>query len=478
MKTKEKFQFDTGFQFEILKFFIRDKEGGLALSKIKSSYLTLIEHSLIAEGLSKFHKKNKRIPSKNVLKQTIKELLESKHYVDLVTKEDVPNINKLVDRLYNEPLQDADVIKDKIYKFSAYVEMKNLNESLDLNDFNQYEEYHKRIATILHNANPVKKEEPLFMVRGTVERQFLRQSDPECIPCPFKQLNDLTNGGGYPKGSVIVILDKAKARKTFTLINIARGYLRMKKNVLYIDTENGKGQIIGRMIQSTLNKTQLEMQSGDYDNLEKKHMRKYKRLGVEFIVEKAVALNDDCSYIKDRIQQLRSQGINIDVLFIDYAGKLASISRAKDDFDRISDVYVDVQNLALEEGLDCIWSAHHVTREGAKHKETKYEESDISGSIAIIRNAQCVIGLNSTAEEEENNVQRAEIVVQRDGLPLGRALFNIDVERQRMVEFTKEQRQKYDEEYGNKLDKELKRKKRSSNPDADSKKRNHDSGDI
>lgn len=478
MKTKEKFQFNLDFQFEILKFFIKDKDGGLSLCKIKPSYLTLIEHSLIAEGLTKFYKKNTRIPSKSVLKQVIKELLESKNYVDLVTKEDIPNIDKLIDRLYSEPLYDSDIIKDKIYKFAAYIEMKNLNESFDLDDFSQYEEYHKKVSNILQGAKPNKEEEPLYMVRDTVERQFHRQSDPECIPSPSKQLNDLTNGGGYPKGSVIVLLDKAKARKTFTLINIARGYLRMKKNVLYIDTENGKSQIMGRMVQSTLNKTKLEMQSGEYDDLEKKHMRKYKRLGVEFIVERAVALTDDCNFIKTKLQELRNRGIRIDVLFIDYAGKMASISKSKEDFDRISDVYIDVQNLALDENLDCVWTAHHVTREASKHKETRYEESDISGSIAIIRNAQCIIGLNATQEEEENNVQRMELVANRDGVPNGRALFNINVEKQRMEEFTKEQRKMYDEEYGNKLDKSIKKKSKSTNPDADENKRNKTTGDI
>lgn len=477
MRTKEKFQFNLDFQFEILKFFIKDKDGGLSLCKIKPSYLTLIEHSLIAEGLSKFYKKNRRIPSKSILKQVIKELLEGKNYVDLVTKEDLPNIDKLVDRLYSEPLYDSDVIKDKIYKFAAYVEMKNLNESFDLDDFSQYEEYHKKVANILQGAKPNKEEEPLYMVRDTIERQFYRQSDPECIPSPFKQLNDLTNGGGYPKGSVIVLLDKAKARKTFTLINVARGYLRMKKNVLYIDTENGKSQIMGRMVQSTLNKTKLEMQSGEYDDLEKKHMRKYKRLGVEFIVERAIALNDDCNFIRNKLTELKNLGIHIDVLFIDYAGKMAAISKAKEDFDRISDIYIDIQNLALDEGLDCVWTAHHVTREASKHKETRYEESDISGSIAIVRNAQCIIGLNATQEEDENNVQRMELVANRDGVPNGRALFNINVEKQRMEEFTREQRQRYDEEYGNKLDKAIK-KKSKSNPEANSEKRNHTSGDI
>ncbi len=34
------------------------------------------------------------------------------------------------------------------------------------------------------------------------------------------------------------------------MVNLARGYLRMKKSVLYVDTENGKEQIMDRFIQS------------------------------------------------------------------------------------------------------------------------------------------------------------------------------------------------------------------------------------
>jgi hypothetical protein len=59
-------------------------------------------------------------------------LLESKDYADLVTTEDIPGINKVVKALYNEPLKDSDYIQEKIYQFSTWVEMKNLNDSFDL----------------------------------------------------------------------------------------------------------------------------------------------------------------------------------------------------------------------------------------------------------------------------------------------------------------------------------------------------------
>lgn len=461
-KDKVKFSFDTSFQLEILRFIIKDKEGGLVLSRIKPSYLVLIEHSIICEGIVKYYKKMKKIPSENVLKEVIKELLESKNYADLVTKDDIPNIHKIIHNLYTLPLNDADYIKEKIYMFSTYVEMKNLNDSFDLDNFDQYEEYSRKVEKILQHSKPKKDDEPIFMIRDVTERQFERQAEPAVIPCPFRQLNALTNAGGYPAHSVNVILDKPKAKKTFFMVNIARGYLRMKKSVLYIDLENGKEQIMDRMIQSSINKSKKELYSGEFDKVESKHLRKLARFGVEFVVQRLPAMITDCNNIRDLIIKLRNSGTNIQVLFVDYAGKLASIERDKEDFDRINNVYINLQNLAEELDLDVVWTAHHITREGKKHRKTRYDENDISGSIAIVRNAQTIFGLNATEQEEQDDILRCELVVQRDGLPSGRALFKIDVERQRMREFTVDERKKYDEILGKKLDQEM------NKPDSDS----------
>lgn len=467
---KQKFSFSTEFQKEILRYLIKSSEGGLAMSRLKPSYLTLIEHQLIADGLYKFHRKHKRIPSEAVLKEDIRELLTNKTYSELIMSEDLPNIYNIISELYKGNLRDEDIIKDKIWKFSTYVEMKSLNEMFDLEDFAQYEHYNKKIAEILRKGNPRKEEEPLYMVEGIIERQLQRQSNPNVIPCPFKQLNKLTNGFGYPAGSVIVLLDRAKARKTFFMVNFARGYLKQKKSVLYLDLENGKGQIMDRLIQSTLNKTKKEMLSGDFDEAEKKHIRKYKRLGVEFIVERMVAGVSDANNIKELIKNIETtRGIKIKVLVIDYAGKLAAISKTKDDFARINEVYVEIQDLAFELGLDVVITAQHVTRDASERKATRYEESDIAGSIGIIRNAQVIIGLNSTDDEETNNIQRLEVVVQRDGPPHGRALFNVDVEKQRAIEFTEEQRKAYDRDVMPTLEKELSKKfnrKGKKNPNA------------
>lgn len=477
-KQSNKFSFTIEFQTEVLRYLIQSKEAPLVLNKVKPGYFALIEHALILEGINKFYKRYKKIPSQALLIETVKQLLDGRNYVDLVTKEDIPNINKIIGGLYSQPLQDDLAIAENIYKFAAYVEMKSLTEEMDFSNFNLYEEYQNRVTQVIRDSKPVKEEEPLMMVRDTARRQLLRQTDPDVVPTPYWQLNNLSNGNGYIKGSIFVFLDRPKAKKTFSLINVARGYLTMKKNVLYIDTENGKNQIMDRMIQSTLNKTRKELLSGGYDAMEQRHMRKYRRLGVEFVVDRVLAMVEDTNKIKSIIQKVEAErGIKIHILVVDYAAKLASTLKQKEDVERINQVYIDLDNLGTEMGLEAIWTAQHITREGAKHKATVYEDNDIAGGISIIRNAQCILGLNSTDEEEEHNVQRWEVVVQRDGKPHGRCLFNVDPERQRMKEFTREARSKYDETQGLAVDKLIKRKT-SKNANADPEKANHKGGDL
>ena len=62
-KEQVKFSFSPDFQLEILRFVLKDKEGGLVLKRIKANYLVLIEHALIFEGITKYFKKQDKMPS-------------------------------------------------------------------------------------------------------------------------------------------------------------------------------------------------------------------------------------------------------------------------------------------------------------------------------------------------------------------------------------------------------------------------------
>ena len=132
---------------------------------------------MLFRSLAKLSKKNKRMPKNaSVLNQEIQDLLSVKGIADLVTKDDLVEIKHTVEKLYSEPLLDGEDIREKVLKFSVFVQMKDLNDNFDLSDFNQYDEYSKRIAKLLSRTKE-RKDQPLYLVKDVVERQFVRQSD-------------------------------------------------------------------------------------------------------------------------------------------------------------------------------------------------------------------------------------------------------------------------------------------------------------
>ena len=103
IKSVDKFTFSIDFQLEVLRFLIQSKESLLIINKIKPGYFALIEHALIMEGLRKFVKKYHKIPSQALLIESCTQLLESKEYIDLVTRDDVPGIIKMIKNLFSSP---------------------------------------------------------------------------------------------------------------------------------------------------------------------------------------------------------------------------------------------------------------------------------------------------------------------------------------------------------------------------------------
>lgn len=441
----KQFRFSIDWQFDLLKFTITDKHGYKALELYDDSYFTLIEHSLIAFALKRYYKTKKKIPkNKNSFKEFVDLIIKSEKFNQDLTKEDVNKIDHLLGNLFTGYVKDGDEILEACQDFVSYIQMKDLLENFDVHNFGEYTQFARRALKIINTKEINKKDKGQFLVADIKDRQFKRQDRSSIIPTPFRQINKATNAGGYSKGSIIVILDRPKKSKTYALLNIARGYLRMKKKVFIVDLENGMDELFIRLEQSLANKNKMDIISGKYDTDVQKIIRKYKRLGTELYIKRFPAYSD-MNDVESEIEYLyREYGIKFDVIIFDFLGLMSSLSKAQDDNKRISDVYLDAANLAIKYDIDHMWSAHHITRPAEKHRATKYEENDIAKCIDIVRHAQAIWGLNRNEEEETQGILRMELVTQRDGKPTARALFEANQEFQRMNEFTIAQRQEYD----------------------------------
>lgn len=448
LKPDNKFKFTTEYQWDLLRFTVQDKKGEQALNKYDDDYFTLIEHQVIAFAIKTFYKKERRIPGETMLRETVLNLLNSKQYLNLVTKDQQKDIIDLVKPLYHLIVKDGDKVYEKVKEFKSYIQLKSILENVDINDYNKYQTFARQIQLAISDEDENEDYKSSFLLSNIKERQLRRQEIKSIYPTPFSQINKLTNAGGYEMGSILVLLDKEKKGKTKTLVNIARGYIKMKKKVLVIDFENGKDNYMSRFEQSIMNISKEELLSGEHDVNIQKRFRKYKRLGGEVVVLRLPALITSCNDLQSHIDKLyRDFGFSPDIIILDYAAKMASISKREDDHKRISDVYIELANLALRNNIEHVWTANHVTREGAKTREkTKYKGEDIAGCIDIVRHAQAIFGLNRSPDEEEAGYLRMEIVSQRDGVPSGRAVFRSNDKTQRIEELSSNERKEYDED--------------------------------
>lgn len=450
LKPENKFKFTTEYQWDLLRYTVQDKNGENALKKYDDDYFTLIEHQVLAHALKTFYKKNRRIPGETILRENVSSLLTSKQYINLVTKDEQTTIISLIKNLYNIPVKDGDIIYASCKEFKRYVLVRNLLTNFDLNNYQAYEQFSKQIGVALADEDQMQNYENAFLLENIKERQFRRQDRKTIYPTPFKQINQLTNAGGYESGSILVLLDKQKKGKTTMLANAARGYLRMGKKVVIVDLENGEDNIFARLEQSIMDIDKKTLLSGDKDNDIQKRFRKYKRIGGEVVVLRRPALITDCNDIQNDLDILyRDFGFRADVLIVDYAAKMKSSTYGGDeDRTRISNVYLELGNLALKNDILHIWTANHVTREAAKvRQKTKYVGEDIANCVDIVRHAQAIFGLNRSEPEEEAGFFRMEIVEQRDGQPDGRAVFKANLKTQRVNELTSNERQIYDTEF-------------------------------
>jgi hypothetical protein len=440
-----RFAFDIEFQEEILRFTVTDKkEGFKALLLYKEHYFSLIEHQAIAKALKDFYRKKKTVPSKAVLKEGLRSLYVHRDYVQLILPEDKKRITSLVDSLYSRNAKDGETILEECIKFARYTELKDVVEKLDVTDYSQYDSLQRKIKHAINVGVDLNQEKGSFIVNDHGLRFRKRHLREPGYPTPFRQLNHLFDLGGLTTGQIVVVLAKEKKFKTATMVNLALGYLKMKKRVVYFDLENGEEALGMRVDQSLLDKSKKEIASGEYDKKLAKLFRKYKRLGIELVIKRMPAYRTTADDLQKFIDDYYAEfGLKFEQCFIDYVGLMAALSGKKDDTERISDAYVDIKNFAEFNRFESLWTSNHTTREGNKREGTKYLSTDTAKCLDIARHIDVMVGLNQNEQEKQAGVMRMEMIEQRNGPQDGQCFFWINMPNQKIREFNHKEVEEY-----------------------------------
>lgn len=449
MKEVTKFEFDIEFQMEILKFTVNDiRYGQKIIPLYRPSYFELIEHSVVATAVERYFKKTGRVPSKPVLIEEVKAVLKLREFRDNLSPQDKEASRKLITKLYRGGVKDPVGVYEKVKEFARFCATREVLEDVNLEDFQTYPEVLRSLTKAINTGVELEDNRGIFIIKDARSRISSRKISSVFFPTPFWQINRLLNNGGTATGNIIVVFAPAKRFKTGFLLNLARGYLRLRKRVLVADFENGEDSLATRVDQSIANTTRKELLSGNVDDYLMKTARKYARFGAELVIKRFKA-GETAADIGSYIRILKDEhNIQITDLIVDYPDVMGDSRGTQDDTQRISWVYIDLKNLGQEFELNSIWAPSHVNRGGEKNQNSRFSAADSSKSIDKVRHADMLLGINQDDNERDNNVLRIELVDQRDGPNSGRAMFYLDADRQRLREFTVEEVKRYEEQLG------------------------------
>jgi len=445
-----KFEFAEELQYDFIRYIIHNKKGVKAFEFLRSQYFTNLHHEVIVVAIENFVADHHTTPSKAFHLEYTERLMAHRDYANEFSGEEIKEIYKIVNNIHIKgPPKNSEALFQSMAEFSAFVELKDTLENVDLSDFKSYYHFSHSVnkAIARGEVNHKVQQQGTRLIGDLKGRQIARLDASPMVPTPFKQLNKLTSAGGYAKHGIVVILDQPKSLKTAFLVNWARGVMRSKKKCLYIDLENGYDEITLRLEQSVTGITKKELLSGSQDRSTAKMLRKYRRLGGEVVIERLPAFSNAMDIQRVIDDYYREYGLQFETVIIDFIGKMASLNRDKDERLRIANAYIDVENLAFRNDIELVITAHHVTRDSKIRAETRYEMNDIGKAIDIVQNVQVILGVNRSEAERAAGIFRLEIVAQRDGAPEGRCLFGGDVAKQRFDELTNKQIDEYNSVY-------------------------------
>lgn len=449
-KNNAQFEFGLDFQEAILNFVILSKKGHKAIQLIEDSYFTTLHHAVIFKIIKSFFKQKNKIIAKLVLKENLRVYYRTRD-ADTLIPSDKLDIESITDRIYTTTITDPDFILESIIKFAKYVELKDLQENHNLEDYTTYDNYQKKVDHIMRIGMELDEDIGHLLVAGAKDRVMERSLGYDQIETPWWQLNRLINAGSVNKGILIMLMSRQKRFKTGMMLNWAKGELGRRKIGFYVDLENGTIAISMRSDQGILKLKKEEVLSGEYDDKMMRTYRKYKRIKSELAIRRFPAYRTTTVDIAAWLQLLeRNFGIRPSYGIVDYGDLMAATTGRQEDDKRISDVYIDLKNLANDFGLDYIITASHVKRdkETQKRAATKYIGEDVAKAVDKVRHCDIVLGLQENEDEKEAGVMRVEIVDQRDGVSEGNMMFWVDIQKQLAREFTRGEVSEYNKQAG------------------------------
>lgn len=392
----------TSFQQGLLKTIIEDKKFAITIiDTIDSKYFDGPYFKYIMENIKELYKIYGYIPNYDTLQQKImKESTDISGKVNLDTLEEIRT----------KELENTGYIRDTALNFcKQQVLKKSLKQAEEIMNNGEFENYGK-IEEIIQKALQVGATTDDMRDVCKNVREALQKDSRVPFPTGITGMDNLLKGG-LARGELAIFLAPTGIGKTTWLTKVANTAFNTGANVLQIFFEDNMNDILRKHY------TIWTGYPPDEQPLhEDEVVRKVEELGDRKNFLKLLKLPNgsvSVSDIKSKIRKLRSEGIIIDVLIIDYIDCLSTERTIEGEEWKGEGTIMRALEGMTDEFEIAIWTATQGNRDSISADIVTSDQ--MGGSIKKAQVGHVVISAAKTMEQKEHHLANLTLLKSRIG---------------------------------------------------------------
>jgi len=303
-------------------------------------------------------------------------------------------------------VEDCDYVKETSLDFCKKQKLKEaMMRSVKLLNRSSFDE----ISTVINEALKLGTDVNFgYDYKLDFEERFkIKQRDP--ITTGWKEIDAICKGG-LGNGELGVVIAPTGAGKSMALVHLGAQAVKLGKTVIHYTLEMAETSIAGRYDSCITGLKLKEM----FQFKEQIHER-VKDIEGNVIIKEYPTKSATTTTIKNHLERIKSRGIKVDMIIVDYADLLRPVINRRSNEKRhdLESIYEELRGLS--QVFECpIWTASQTNRSGLNAEIVTMEAISEAFNKCFVADFICTI--SRTVEDKKVNKGRIFVAKNRNGI--------------------------------------------------------------